>query len=399
MGVLLLFAMAPNTQDDLDTSLIGAFQAEKINDVAPEKVKKMVPCVGIYSRGYVLPEQGTWHLDRKKAILKAHPEVKQLYGQNPLTIVVLVATLVLHSYFAYHFSQYSWLAILLGSYTVGAWISFILQVMGHEGTHRLVSKIPAVNKLGAVFAFLPIFTGPFGTLWMYEHMWHHNVVVDKSLRYGVQSNPALKKAFLTLIFIGIINIMMALSATFLGLTMLVTIPLGIIGLRSSKFPKSFPLPPYSRFPQTLNAWTFLNIVTCVLFNVGTLYFIGVKGMAYFALSALWMNGLHPLGMRQVQEHYFVKRGQPTYSVYPALHALTMNIGHHVEHHDFATIPWNRLPQLRAAAPEYYNKGLYAYKTYTHVLFEFLFNKGIPLSALFDVEIQTPTGPLAPAKAN
>ena len=271
--------------------------------------------------------------------------------------------------------------------------------MGHEGTHRLVSKIPAVNKLVAVFAFLPIFTGPFGTLWMYEHMWHHNVVVDKSLRYGVQSNPALKKAFLTLIFIGIINIMMALSATFLGLTMLVTIPLGIIGLRSSKFPKSFPLPPYSRFPQTLNAWTFLNIVTCVLFNVGTLYFIGVKGMAYFALSALWMNGLHPLGMRQVQEHYFVKRGQPTYSVYPALHALTMNIGHHVEHHDFATIPWNRLPQLRAAAPEYYNKGLYAYKTYTHVLFEFLFNKGIPLSALFDVEIQTPTGPLAPAKAN
>lgn len=50
--------MAPNTQDDLDTSLIGAFQAEKIDNVAREKVKKMVPCVGIYSRGYVLPEQG-----------------------------------------------------------------------------------------------------------------------------------------------------------------------------------------------------------------------------------------------------------------------------------------------------------------------------------------------------
>jgi fatty acid desaturase len=163
-------------------------------------------------------------------VFGAMPGVKQLYGQNPLTIVVLVAAFVIHSYFAYHFSQYSWLAILLGSYTVGAWISFILQVMGHEGTHRLVSKIPAVNKLVAVFAFLPIFTGPFGTLWMYEHMWHHNVVVDKSLRYGVQSNPALKKAFFTLIFIGIINIMMAFFVIFFGLIMLVIIPLGIIGL-------------------------------------------------------------------------------------------------------------------------------------------------------------------------
>merc|ERR1712137_767092 len=172
--------------------------------------------------------------------------------------------------------------------------------MGHEGTHRLVSKTPAVNKLVALFAFLPVFNGPFGTLWMYEHMWHHNVVVDKSLRYGVQSNPIAKKAILTL---------------------LVTIPLGIIGLRSSKFPKSFPLPPYSRFPQTLNAWTFANIIACLVFNVVVLYTMGIKGMGYMFLSALFMNGLHPLGMRQVQEHYFVKRGQPTYSVYPPLHSL------------------------------------------------------------------------------
>lgn len=391
--------MPPSVQGELDTSNIGTFQAEKIDDVSPDKVTKMIPCVGIYSRGYVLPEQGTWHLERKKAILKAHPEVKQLYGQNPLSIVVLAATFVLHSYYAYHFSQYSWLTIFLATYTVGAWMSFILQVIGHEGTHRLISKTPFVNKFVALVAFLPIFNGPFGTLWMYEHMWHHNVVVDKSLRYGVQSNPPVKKAVLTLVFIAIINLMMALSASALGVAMLVTIPLGVIGLRSSKYPKTFPLPPYSRFPQTLNGWTFMNIVACVVFNVAGFYFIGLKGMSYFFLSALWMNGLHPLGMRQVQEHYFVKRGQPTYSVYPIGHALTLNIGHHVEHHDFATIPWTSLPALRKLAPEYYDKDLYSYKTYVHVLFEFLFNKGIPLSTLFDVEIETPNGTLPPSKAN
>merc|ERR1712000_210239 len=398
MGAFVFSNMAPNTKDDLDTSCIGAFDAERIDTVDQSKIKKMVPCVGIYSRGYVLPEQGTWHLDRKKAILKDHPEVKQLYGQNPLTIVVLAATLFLHSYYAFHFSQYSWLTVILASYTVGAWLSFLLQVMGHEGTHKLVSKTPAVNKLVALIAFLPVFNGPFGTLWMYEHMWHHSVVVDKSLRYGLQSNPPVKKAILTLIFIGIINFTMALSASFLGLAMLVTIPLGIIGIRASKYPTTFPLSPYNRFPQTLNGWTFANIVACVAFNFATLYFTGFKGFVYFALSAQFMNGLHPLGMRQVQEHYFVKRGQPTYSVYPPIHSLTMNIGYHVEHHDFATVPWNRLPLLTKAAPEYYKKDLFAYKTYTHVLFEFILNKGIPLDMLFDIEIDTPNGKLAPKKA-
>jgi len=277
-------------------------------------------------------------------------------------------------------------------------MSFILQVIGHEGTHRLVSKIPAVNKLTALVAFLPVFNGPFGTLWMYEHMWHHNVVVDKSLRYGLQSNGTLKKAILTLVFIGIVNLVMTISGLALGLTMLVTIPLGLIGLRKSKFPTSFPLPPYSRFPQTLNGWTFANILACIVFNVVMLYFTGIKGWSYMALSALFMNGLHPLGMRQVQEHYFVKRGQPTYSVYSPIHQLCMNLGYHVEHHDFATIPWNRLPQLTEIAPEYYKKDLYAYKSYNHVLVEFLFNKGIALSDLFDVEIQTPFGPVPPSPA-
>ena len=34
---------------------------------------------------------GTWHFERKRAVLKAHPEVQQLNGQTPLTAVLLVA--------------------------------------------------------------------------------------------------------------------------------------------------------------------------------------------------------------------------------------------------------------------------------------------------------------------
>jgi len=260
----------------------------------------------------------------------------------------------------------------------------------------LSQKKSWVNKCVALFAFLPVFTGPFGTLWMYEHMWHHNVVVDKSLRYGLQSNPLLKKSIMTFIFFGLINILFALSSSVLGLVMLFTVVSGFVGLRPSKYPSAFPLQPYSRFPQSLNGWTFMNIIACICFNTFVFYFAGVKGMAFILLSAQFANGLHPLGMRQVQEHYFVKRGQPTYSVYPPLADLTLNVGHHVEHHDFPTIAWSNLPLLRKMAPDFYGKeALYSYRSYTHVLFEFLFNKGIPLSALFDVEIDTPFGPLKP----
>jgi hypothetical protein len=51
---------------------------------------------------------GTWHMERKKAILKAYPEVKSLYGQNPGTAVLLAVCLAAHCYLAYYFSLYSW---------------------------------------------------------------------------------------------------------------------------------------------------------------------------------------------------------------------------------------------------------------------------------------------------
>jgi hypothetical protein len=58
-------------EDELDSSLIGAFEAERIDNV--QKVKKLIHCSGVYTKGYSFPEQGTWHMERKKNSFEEYP--------------------------------------------------------------------------------------------------------------------------------------------------------------------------------------------------------------------------------------------------------------------------------------------------------------------------------------
>jgi sphingolipid delta-4 desaturase len=88
-------------------------------------------------------------------------------------------------------------------------------------------------------------------------------------------------------------------------------------------------------------------------------------------------GLHPLGARWVQEHYVFFPGQSTSSYYGVANRLALNIGYHNEHHDFPSVPWNRLPALRKAAPEAYDS-LQSHRSYTRVLVQFLFDPEISL---------------------
>jgi sphingolipid delta-4 desaturase len=83
-------------------------------------------------------------------------------------------------------------------------------------------------------------------------------------------------------------------------------------------------------------------------------------------------GLHPLGARWIQEHYTQDPVQETFSYYGPLNLLALNVGYHNEHHDFPSIPWNRLPQLRAMAPEFYDS-LKSHTSWSRLLWEFVFN--------------------------
>jgi sphingolipid delta-4 desaturase len=55
----------------------------------------------------------------------------------------------------------------------------------------------------------------------------------------------------------------------------------------------------------------------------------------------------------------------------------LNVGYHNEHHDFPSIPWNRLPAIKKAAPEAYDT-LYYHPSWTKLLLRFIFDPSLSL---------------------
>jgi sphingolipid 4-desaturase/C4-monooxygenase len=60
-----------------------------------------------------------------------------------------------------------------------------------------------------------------------------------------------------------------------------------------------------------------------------------------------------------------------------LNTISFNVGYHNEHHDFPSVPWNKLPQIRKTAPGFYNTLSY-HTSWTKLFFRFLFDKEISL---------------------
>ena len=78
------------------------------------------------------------------------------------------------------------------------------------------------------------------------------------------------------------------------------------------------------------------------FNAAIFFLISPAALGYLFASFFFSVGAHPLGARWIQEHYVLFPGQETNDYYGPLNRFQMNIGYHNEHHDFPSVPWNRL---------------------------------------------------------
>jgi sphingolipid delta-4 desaturase len=129
--------------------------------------------------------------------------------------------------------------------------------------------------------------------------------------------------------------------------------------------------------QFMDTWTAINAVVQIACMALLWWWAGWTPFRYLIMSTIFGIGLHPVGARWVQEHFALVPDQETYSYYGPLNRLSFNVGYHNEHHDIVTVPWSRLPKIRRAAPEFYDR-MQSYSSWTALLVRFLRDREITL---------------------
>lgn len=300
---------------------------------------------------FVYSQASEPHRIRTKDILKQYPNLRTLIGKNPNTIFAIIGLVSLQVALAWFLRDQSWWLIFGVAYLVGAFADHALFVMIHECAHQLLFKSRAANRWAGIFANMPqIF--PSSISFERYHIKHHSFQGVHELDADLPNKWEAK----------------LINNSFLGKALwLLFYPLFQV-FRLSRL----------REIQTFDIWIVANILACAAFTTAIYYFMGWPALAYLLLSFSFSVGLHPLGARWVQEHYLTHSvEQETYSYYGGLNTVAFNVGFHNEHHDFPSIPWNKLPEIKKTAPQYYDT-LFYHKSWTKLFFRFLFDKEISL---------------------
>jgi sphingolipid delta-4 desaturase len=295
------------------------------------------------------------HPARTRAIMKAHPEVRQLMARNPYTAFIAVTIVVVQTAIAFWMGKlgmgYWWLGLLV-AYLFGAFANHCAYVIIHDAAHNLIFQHKNWNRLIAILADLSNL-GPGAMGFRVYHLKHHahqgdyEIDVDLPNRWEARlvCNVWYRKAIWLMLF------------PLLQLTR----------------------PPRVKTYTMWSWWLFLNVACAIAYDAAIIYFCGGAGLFYLALSFFFSIGLHPLGARWIQEHFTLDSQQETFSYYGPINLVALNVGYHNEHHDLPSIPWNNLPKLRALAPEFYDT-LKSHPSWTRLLLQFLFDPQYSVSS-------------------
>ncbi len=289
------------------------------------------------------------HKKRTKEIITKHPEIRTLIGKNPYTILVILLCVAVQMGLAVLLKDASWWLLLLCAYCIGAFACHTLFVCIHECAHNLLFKGKVLNTLSGILANFPL-VFPSSVSFQKYHLKHHShqgvEELDADMPYRWEAdlinNSALGKA-LWLLFYPVFQL-----------------------LRPLRLTKEISI---------FDGWTVLNWLVQFSVMALVIYFLGAKSAIFLVCSFFFSIGLHPLGARWIQEHFLTHGEQETKSYYGILNPVNLNVGYHNEHHDFPSVPWNKLPGIRKMAGDYYDQLGY-HTSYTKLLFRFLFDKNL-----------------------
>lgn len=290
------------------------------------------------------------HLNRTREILKAHPEIRQLIGKNPYTLLLIVGVVGLQLGLAALMSGRPWWMLLLLAYVVGAFATHALAMMIHECAHNLLFKRSSGNYLSGMLANVPM-VFPSSVFFKRYHLKHHAYQgiydLDGDIPGGweanIVKNASWRKA-LWMLFLPVFQMLRILRL------------------------KAVPV---------WDGWMMLNMSVMIVADVLIYLLLGPGAFLYLLASLFFAIGLHPVGARWIQEHYLVAAPQETYSYYGPLNWVAINVGYHNEHHDFPSVPWSRLPLVKAIASPWYDS-LVSHQSWTRLLCRFIFDSQLSL---------------------
>jgi sphingolipid delta-4 desaturase len=304
----------------------------------------------ILKNDFIFSENPEPHRSRTKQILKKAPQIRNLIGKNPRTFFFVCFLVITQIGLSWVLSNQPWWVILIAAYLIGAFIDHALFVMIHECAHRLIFKNQAANRLTGIFANIPQLF-PSSVSFERYHIKHHSFQGVHELDADLPNRWEAKM----------------INNYFIGKVIWFLFYPLFQAFRISRLKEIKPF----------DGWIALNWGVQILFIAATWYVLGPMAILYLALSFFFSVGLHPLGARWIQEHYLTHGEQETYSYYGVLNNVAFNVGYHNEHHDFPSVPWNKLPIIRKEASDYYDTLSY-HTSWTKLFFRFLFDKELSL---------------------
>lgn len=304
----------------------------------------------MHQKDFIYSDSSEPHRVRTKQILKQHPDVRKLIGKNPATFLFIVLLVALQVGGAWFLADKSWWIIFAVAYFVGAFIDHALFVMIHECAHKLIFKNPTANRLSGIFANIPqVF--PSSVSFERYHIKHHSFQGVHELDADLPNRWEAR----------------LINNYFIGKAVWFLFYPFFQAFRVARLKEIKPF----------DGWIALNWGVQILFVAAVWYFLGVKAVVFLTASFFFSVGLHPLGGRWIQEHYLTHGEQETYSYYGPLNAVAFNVGYHNEHHDFPSVPWNKLPQIKSTASVFYDS-LASHNSWTKLWLRFLFDREISL---------------------
>ena len=288
------------------------------------------------------------HKQRTKELIRKHPDIRKLIGKNPYTSLVILLCVSVQVVLAWILKDQSWWWVFPAAYLIGAFACHTLFVCIHECAHNLLFKKRSLNTISGIIANLPLML-PSSVSFQKYHLKHHSFQgveeLDADMPYRWEArlinNSGFGKA-LWLLFYPIFQVIRPVRLKEINL---------------------------------FDKWTLVNWIVQFTFTGVIIYFFGWKSFTFLMASFFFSVGLHPLGARWVQEHFLTHGDQETKSYYGVLNTVNLNVGFHNERHDFPSVPWNKLPQVKQLTGSYYSSMGY-HTSYTALLFQFLFNRNL-----------------------